>query len=235
MEHTCKRRGAGGLYTDGCPRCEELKAAKAALPNNKPPVPEEEEELITAKPVEALAPMQTPGIAAEPAPAIRDIMPEPEAVRSETIAEAAGFNKQLGAATRAEITRQARLKVQEELLKKAKQDFLDEELKRLRAEAGISKTGLGGHHDDLVEILIDLADDNDADPWIQLDMPHGMKYHHGKKYVVARHIANDLNWIMFRGKLHNLNKDGKSVFRNRTRGTVLSAVKGAVDTGKALM
>jgi hypothetical protein len=227
VKHTCKRNGAGGIYEPGCPRCDELKALKAAP--NKPEVPDDEE-VITAEPVEALAPMQTPFSA--PAP---DIFAEPDPVRSEEVAKAAGFHKELAPTTKAEITKQAKAKVQEEILKKAKEDFLKEEMARLRAEAGISKTGLGGHHDDLVSITIDLSDENDADPWIQLDMPHGMKYHHGKTYTVARHIANDLNWIMFRGKLHNLNKDGKSVFKNRTRGTVLSAVKGATDTGKALM
>lgn len=130
----------------------------------------------------------------------------------------------LGAAAKAELTERARKKVQAEIAKKESDAFLEMELKRLRAEAGLDRPGLGGANDDIVTVRIDLGDPSDqtADPYIQLDMPHGKKYHHGMTYEVPRHIANVLNDQMYRLMLHNLNKDGKSVFRNRRYNSVVS-------------
>lgn len=143
----------------------------------------------------------------------------------DTETEALGFVHKLSAKEREQLTKRAHAKVQKELAQKAADEFMAQELKRLRQEAGTDKPGLGGVLDDIVKVRIDLGDqsENTADPFIQLNMPHGQKYYHGCVYTVPRHIFNTLNEQMWRLQLHNLNKDGKSVFRNRKRFDIVSA------------
>lgn len=148
--------------------------------------------------------------------------PPPKVVKEEK--PATDFSLDITEAQREGLRKKAFDTVQAELTAKAREDFLQAELERLRVEAGISKKTLGGIQDELVSIRIDLSDDEDgtADPYIQLNIPFGEKYHHGKVYTIPRHIGNTLNEIMFRNKLAARAKDGKSVFRNRTYGSVLS-------------
>lgn len=141
------------------------------------------------------------------------------------------FRTSLSENEKASIVAKARATVQAEILAAEKEKFLAEQTEALRREAGVSKKTLGGIHDELVKITVDLSDDDGtADPFIQLDMPQGAKYYHGVTYELPRHIANTLNDIMFRGKLSSMNRAGKSVFRNRTYGTVLGE-HGARHTG----
>ncbi len=135
--------------------------------------------------------------------------------------EPESFKKNLSAAAIAEITRLAKAKVQQEITKAEKDKFMAAEVERLRAEAGLAApTALGGTHDELVTFTLDLG--YEAQAWIQINQPHGPKYYHGGKYTTPRHVFNTLNEIAFAG--HKLTKhvEGKSVYRNRNYGTVVS-------------
>lgn len=123
----------------------------------------------------------------------------------------------------ADLSRKAAENVQVELLKKKREDFMAAEMERLRQEYGISRKSLGGVHDETVNITIDLGDyeEGKADPFLCLDIPGGKKYEHGRTYPVPRHVAACLNEMMFRLHLHNRQKDGKSVYRNRKYGSVI--------------
>lgn len=148
-----------------------------------------------------------------------------DAVEAAVDAEPNAFMKPLSGNELTLITKRAEQKVRKELREKEAQAFMDKEVERLRLEAGVSKPGLGGALDELVTFRVDLGDqsDNTADPFMQTNIPHGPKYYHGKVYTVPRHIFNSLNEQMWRLQLHNLNKDGKSVFRNRKKNAVLNA------------
>lgn len=154
----------------------------------------------------------------EPAPTEAPVEEAAVSVKEEKI------RTKLSATMRAEITERARKKVQAEVADREAKAFLEAELQRLRAEAGVDKPGLGGANDDIVKIRIDLGDNDDgtADPYIQLDMPYGAKYYHGVTYEVPRHVANVLNEQMYRLMLHNLNKAGKSVFRGRKYNSLIT-------------
>lgn len=149
--------------------------------------------------------------------------PPPPGPVLEEGAPATEFDLELSEAQKEGLRKKAKDTVQAELTAKKREEFLQDELEKLRLEAGISKKTLGGINDELVSIRIDLSDDEDgtADPCIQLNIPFGQKYEHGKVYVLPRHVANTLNEIMFRNKLAARAKDGKSVFRNRTYGSVI--------------
>lgn len=152
----------------------------------------------------------------------------------EPVAVSEQFDRVLSKSAKTTLTNRAKELVQQELMKKERDDFLKSEMDRLRIEAGVSKpSSLGGIQDELVEIVLDLGYEGQA--FIQLNQPHGPRYYHGQKYTVPRHIASVLNEIAFAGS--NLSKEvkGESVFRNRQYGTVLSAVSGRKDTGKALL
>lgn len=166
-----------------------------------------------------------------PSEAVQNDPETPMEEAAAPVAEARIATK-LSDAAKAELTERARKKVHAEIARKESDAFLDAELARLRKEAGVDKPGLGGVNDDIVSIRIDLGDPDDgmADQWIQLDMPHGMRYRHGHTYEVPRHIANVLNEQMFRLMLHNLNKEGKSVYRNRRYNSLVSKT-GIIDQG----
>ena len=166
------------------------------------------------------------------APAIDPEVPldEPEAEGSltdvkEPEKEPTDFMKPLSKTELETITNNAKKKVRKELREKEIQAFMDAEVARLRLEAGVGKPGLGGHLDELVTFRCDLGDqsDNTADPYMQVNIPDGAKYYHGHVYTVPRHVFNSLNEQMWRLQMHNLAKDGKSVFRNRKKNAVLNA------------
>lgn len=148
-----------------------------------------------------------------------------DAVEAAPDAKPNDFMKPLSKTELELLTKRAEQKVRKELRDKEAQAFMDKEVERLRLEAGISKPGLGGALDELVTFRCDLGDqsDNTADPFMQINIPHGPKYYHGRVYTVPRHVFNSLNEQMWRLQLHNLNKDGKSVFRNRKKNAVLNA------------
>lgn len=137
-----------------------------------------------------------------------------------------GFKRKLSDDSRAQITARAKELVEQELMKQERDRFMQEEVKRLRLEAGVAApSAVGGTLDDLVEFTPNLGYEGQA--FIQLNQPHGLCYYHGVKYQIPRHIANTLNEICFAG--HRLHKHvkGESFFRQRDYVQVISGVKGA--------
>lgn len=135
--------------------------------------------------------------------------------------QAKGFATKLSENAKKVITENARQKVQQQLNEAEKKKFLDSELDRLRAEAGLAApSALGGTHDELVTFKLDLGYEGQA--YVQLNIPHGPKYFHGLQYTTPRHIFNTLNEIAFRGAQLTQHVEGKSVYRNRKYGTSIS-------------
>lgn len=136
-----------------------------------------------------------------------------------------GFRRKLSKDARAQVTARAKTLVEEELMKQERDRFMQEEIKRLRAEAGVAApSSLGGTLDELVELTLNLGYEGQA--FIQLNQPHGICYHHGVTYKVPRHIANTLNEIAFAGFRLRKHTRGESFFRERDHGTVLSGISG---------
>lgn len=139
-----------------------------------------------------------------------------------------GFRRQLSEKAKADISARAKDLVEQELMKQERDRFMQEEIKRLRLEAGVAApSSLGGTLDELVEIKLDLGYEGQA--FVQLNQPHGACYYHGVTYTVPRHIANTLAEIAWAGHRLRKHTKGESFFRQRDHGTVLSGVKGVTE------
>jgi hypothetical protein len=136
------------------------------------------------------------------------------------------FAKELSETEKAKLTQKAALQVQAQLKKKASEDYLNAEIARLQAIAGVGARQLGGIQDELVPVVINLEWEGSA--FIQLDIPHGRRFYHGMKYSVPRHIANEIAYIMQAQNWLNAQFNGKRIFEHRQRQTVLNMSIGAV-------
>lgn len=96
----------------------------------------------------------------------------------------------------------ARSKVEADRKAAAAKAVKDAEIERLKREEGLV-TG-SGPKDEMVSILIDLAEHSNR---IVINQ---QAYHHGHRYTVPRHVADTLRDIMARGWEHQDEIDGKS-------------------------
>lgn len=132
----------------------------------------------------------------------------------------------LAQSSKTKLTQRAMDQVQKELIKAESDKFLAEEIERLRAEAGISNTGVGGVLDELVTFTVDLPYEGQA--FIHFNQPHGPKFFHGQTYTVPRHVYNSINEIQFAGFRQARHVEGKSVWgRTSKYNSEISAKTGA--------
>lgn len=109
--------------------------------------------------------------------------------------------------------------IRKQLRNEAAREYLAAEEDRLRALHGIGKRQVGGVLDEQVTFMVYL--DWDGSTHIQLDMPHGEKFHHGMRYTRPRHIYNELCYIMQAQSQQQDQFDGKNVFERRMRRAML--------------
>lgn len=121
---------------------------------------------------------------------------------------------------------EARARIDAERRKQAMQEVIAAETARLALEEGLSVGN--ADEEEMVTILIDLAEYCDR---IQLNMPTGPIFMHGQTYTVRRHQARTLAEIMWRTHQHQaeIKGDGRLNAYKRTRDTVISATKGAIN------
>ena len=120
---------------------------------------------------------------------------------------------------KAKLRDQARKKVERQLRDKEAQVYLDAEVARLQADAGVGAKQAGGVLDDMVTFVCIL--DWEGSTHIQFDMPYGKKFFHGGRYTVPRHVYNELAFIMQAQRYQQTQFEGKSVFERKMRETVL--------------
>lgn len=109
---------------------------------------------------------------------------------------------------KAEIRQQALDDVIAEKRKDAKKTLLEQEKARISGRTG-SKTG-DPRKDAIENVLIDLPEfGGKYGNYIQLNMPHGQKYHHGTTYPVQKHVGDMLREIMSRNWQHQAELEGK--------------------------
>jgi hypothetical protein len=136
------------------------------------------------------------------------------------------FAKELSETEKAKLTTQAALHVQKQLKEKAKDEYLKAEIARLQAVAGVGKRQLGGHLDELVTFVVNL--EWEGSPYVQLELPYGQKYFHGMRYTVARHVYNEIAYIMQAQRWQNDIFNGKNPFHEQRRRTVLNMSSGEI-------
>ena len=130
----------------------------------------------------------------------------------------------------AEVKKQARLSVEAERKKLAKDALREEEIARVRAELGMATGNILA--DDPVEITIDVPP---SVPYLSTNLASKPQvYHHGVTYTVPRHVADDLRSRVARTWEHEAAIDGKRKDLFRARGITISAKTGAVTGAQGL-
>lgn len=136
------------------------------------------------------------------------------------------FAKELSENEKAKLTDKAARTVQAQLKKKAQDDFLESEIARLQALAGVGKKQLGGHLDEQVTFTVNLEWEGSA--YVQLDMPYGRKLHHGERVTLPRHKFNEVMYIMQAQRWQQAQFDGKNIFERRRHETSISAIDSTI-------
>lgn len=118
---------------------------------------------------------------------------------------------------------EARERVRKEQIAEAKKKVIDEEVLRLKREAG-KHTG-EGVKDELVWVTLDLAEHCD-----RIVINHE-PFYHGFTYHVPRHVANTLREMAARGWIHQDIIDGRDKAQSmmRRRSTSISGRTGVVE------